>query len=234
MIHPFPPSLSPGLGASVLRDALRGVTHMAGLAHDALRPISPHLPLPLRDAVEGGLRTLETLTHEENAATLDAATLERAQAFVIGRSDRTADAEACARCLGFAWEHLGRDHEDLHHMLFSEAVTARLLCKLAECHDSTETQRAAAILELVIGSGAILMLPGSPVGTEKGIELACEDIVSSALVWLLAERAASTTQELVLLDMAQAVTRATADATASGKLSRAARTAQLRNLATHL
>lgn len=234
MTHPFPPSLSLGLGACVLRDALRGVSHMAGLAQDALRPISPHLPLPLRDAVEGGLRTFETLTREENAAPLDAATLERAQAFVAGRSDRAADAEACARCLGFAWEHLGRDHDGPHHMLFSEAVTAGLLCKLAECHGSNETQRVAAILEAIIGSGAILVLPGSSVGTETEIELVCQDIVSSALVWLLAERAASTTQELDLLDMAQALTRATPDATASGKLSRAARAARLRNVATHL
>lgn len=234
MIQLLPPSRSPGLGASVLRDALRGVTHMAGLAQDALHPISPHLPYPLRDAIEGGLRTLKTLTREENAAPLDAATLERARAFVDGRSDRAADAEACARCLGFVWEHLRSEPNGLQHTLFSEAVTTRLLCKLAECHDSNDNQRAADILDAIIGSGAILLLPGSPVVTETETELASEDAVSSALVWLLAAKGTSTAQELALLDMAQALIRAKPGETALGKRSRTARTAQLRNLAAQL
>lgn len=234
MTYHLPPSLPAGLRGSFLRDTLRGATRVAWLAQDALRPVSRLLPNPLAKAVEDGLIALEALTCEDDAVPLDAASLERARAFVVGRSDRAEDAEACARCLGFAWERLSRKHHGLHHVLFSEAVTAGLIFNLVERGDNPDKARAADILEAVMGSGAILVLPGSPTVTETEIKRASEDVISSALVWLLASRGSSASQELALLDMAQALIRATTDATASGTRSGDIRNAWLRNLAAHL
>lgn len=234
MIHVRRPSLSSGPHAPSLRDAMRGVFCVAGLAQEALHPIVSVLPEPLRRSFEDGVRAMQSLATDDIAASPDLATITVAGAFLAGQGGRAADAEACARCLGFAWDRLLRDTDHRHGVFFSDAAAVRRLRRLAPRVDGTGAHRVADIEAAMGNSGVIFGLPGTPAARQDEMRRISGTVIGSALIWLLAKRGASIGEELALLEMAHALNRSATAGTAEVSKSASERDAQLRSLAQHL
>jgi hypothetical protein len=207
----------------LLRDALRGVATLAGLAKDALRPVAPFLPGPLRMRFADGLQAIEAVTRERGAPWPEPAALRAARAFVAGTGTRVSDADACARCLAAAWDHLMPVHERRRPPLFSEALAAAALRGLPARSRADATPRPSAIVAAVLHSGASHALPDRARG-----------VLFPALVWLLADPAASPSDEAQLLDLARALTAAALTRQEAATLTGAALDSRLLALATHL
>lgn len=234
MIDVQRPSLSSGPHAPSLRDVLRGVSCVAGLAQDAVRPMSSVLPAPLRRTFEDGVRAIQTLATDDIAGSPDLGTINAASAFLAGHGTCAADAEACAHCLGFAWDRLLRGIDGRHGVLFSDAAAVHQLRILATRGGEAEANRAADIEAAMTRSGVIFARPGISAARQDEMRRISGTLIGSALIWLLAKRGASMREELALLEMAHALNRSATAGTTPDTQSASSRDAQLRSLANHL
>lgn len=187
------------------RDIRRGVSAVAENTEEFLESAAPMLPDPARRVVRS---TLDLVEHFEFSETLDAQVLVPARGFVQARNHSAKGAGACARCLGFAWDHTHRSQASLRHVMFSESIAASSIRGMPSPSSASSSDRSALIFLKVLKSGAIGRMPGLATETGDNVLNDASVLLASALVWLLAEPAATEAEERRLLDMSLSLTQA--------------------------
>lgn len=198
------PSTFPKAVQMPLRDAFRGLATVAELTEEAMEPLVHTLPDPVRAVLRNVIRKIEGAGSELIGPHVTYDDIQRAAAFIGGRSYGGGDIGLCATVLGFAWDKV-RKTENFHPFL-SETLASVRLSRLHKT--GTPSEQATLVLRALKENHIAGRLPGvaiEPSETErKEVDLRLFSIV----VWLLAERAETLEEELQLLDMALALTRA--------------------------
>jgi len=191
-----------------LRDAMRGVANLAEATEEALKPVAVLLPEPLGEGFRNAVRTIESTGKRLIVRPLQHDQLVEASNFAMGKLRGARAARTFAKVFCFAWEHI-QDKRAAPRYLISETLIAGEAAFMHPDRPTPPPAFAAELVDAIRKSAAIGRIPGLATNfhaTEKSdIDMALVTI----MVWLLAARAASVTEDLTLLDLAGALVAVT-------------------------
>lgn len=193
-----------------LRDALRGVASLADATEDMLEPAAQLLPEPLRSRFQSALGALERAGKRLVHSPVDTDQIAAASRFLAATETDRPAADACARVLVYAWEHLNEASVDHRHLISETIVADRLYRSRGTSDTAGESFAAAAIADLRTSS-AIGLMPGLARGITAEEETEVDLALLAIAVWLLSDRAETLEEEEKLLDLAMALVRALED-----------------------
>jgi propanediol dehydratase small subunit len=194
----------PNLVQMPLRDVLRGVSTFAEMTEQALEPLAANLPSPVRTTLRKTLRKIEGLGSDLIGPNVTHDDIFQAAAFVRGEAQGARDLKRCAVVLGFAWDAVQKT--DNFPFLVSETLAAMRLSRISDGNASPE--RAARILRTLRDHHVAGGAPGIISDLSETDRAEIDLRLFAIAVWLLADRAETLPEEVQLLDMALAFTRA--------------------------
>ena len=231
MNRPTGPTL-PRIVQMPLRDAFRGMATFAEATEEALEPLASALPQPVRSRLGRALRRIEGMGSDLLGSHVAHDDVLRAAAFIQGQANERRDAETCATVLAFAWDKV--QHAEGLHPLLSETLASIGLSRLDEAKTVTPGDHAEAVLRVLRDTRVAGGLPGVPAGPQETDRAEVDLRLFAIATWLLAARAGSMEDEIQLLDMALALTRAYEADVLAAFSDRASLATLLQSLSDHL
>jgi len=186
-----------------LRDAFRGLSTLTG---EAFAPLASALPEQVCHRLGATLRDIKGMGAELIGLRVTHDDIRVAGAVLTGKASSATDIERCAVVLAFAWDK-AFEHEGIHPLLSETLASARLPRADAD-GDASPGSHAASILHLLHDAHVIGWLPGLVSDLQELKRTAIDLHLFAIAIWLLSARAATMEEEMQLLDMALALTRA--------------------------
>jgi hypothetical protein len=182
-----------------IRDAMRGVANFAEATEEALEPASMLLPEPLRAGFQKAIKSIETTGKRFIDRPVNIDQIRAAAYFATGTNRDNAAAKDFAKVVCFAWMHLQNASKAPRFMISETIVTS----KVAQIFPhETGAVLAAGLVETIRKSSAIGRLPGFADGVRADERTDIDMALVTIMIWLLSARAASVTEEFMLLDLA--------------------------------
>ncbi|MCA8878404.1 MAG: hypothetical protein KDA73_00325 [Rhodobacteraceae bacterium] len=190
-----------------LRDILRGISAVAEVTEDALKPAAALLPERVQSSFRSALSAIEDAGSRATTPEIDLSDIGVAAAFLRDGPTDDDDVRRFVRVLAHAWQKL-KTGRAAARPVFSETLAAMEIDALRMADAPSASARAAAIAMDLRRSHVAGRFPGTPFAPSAAERTAIDLTLFAALVWLLADRESAMGDEERVLELAYALTHA--------------------------